>query len=227
MSSKAPDLSGYNLPLLAEAVGDSVGVAKLCLYGPRPNVEIASIDEIKSIEEAKAMLRRAKSDERRRLIVKKWIELCGCMAQLNGPFNDDGCPCFYFHDDLRGLRDAKANEFADTAIFSLTFRDVFQNWQCCPTHFVADRLAIALLRMCGNVSFGRMVLEHIEESGRLESKSTKWIYWAFMEKMSTFATPEQASVLISIIRKHKRFDHEIPACAALVRRVAESDEYKH
>jgi hypothetical protein len=226
MSSKRLDFSRYSIASLADDLGQSQSVIKLCLQGPRPNVEKGSIEDIKTIDDAQRLMKKAKSRERKRLIAKRWLELCTTTQELHGPFRDLGCLSLYRDDDLRYLQHSRANAFADAAIASREFKDIFHCWEGWYPHgYVADKLLMALLETCQFVEWAFLVIERIETSGRLDSESSQWVYWTFMQRAAELASVHKAKQLLQTILKHKHFDHEKPTVAYLVQKVAE--EYRH
>ncbi|MFA6432301.1 MAG: hypothetical protein WCV82_00575 [Candidatus Paceibacterota bacterium] len=225
MSPKKLDLSAFRIHDLAEALDQNSCVIKLCLWGPYPNVETGSIDDIKTIDEARKMMRKAQSRERRRLIAKKWFGLCTCMSELQGPFSDFGSPDLYHDDDLRHFRDTRANEMADSAINSDDFGLIYECWRASPHGFIQDKLTLALLEKSRIVCWGMLVIDNLEKTGRIHSESTQWIYWAFMQKMAELADRKQAKELLDVIQRHRRFDHENPTVSFLVQKVATA--YRH
>lgn len=229
MSSKNDLVSPYRIEKIAAALGQSESAIKLCLKGPRPNIDTSSIDGIRTIGEAKKMMRRAKANrmrystvpgERERLIAKKWFCLCSTLPELSGPFSDEGSPDLYYDIELRHMRDCIAENIADAAIRSENLPIMLECWKQCPTKFVSHKLILTILDQLDSARFGLIVAAELMKSNMVVAE-VEPIFWRFMMKIAELIDTTDAKTALDLIIALKRFDHANPAVSLLVRKMSQ------
>ncbi len=204
---------------LAQKLKQGPSVIKLAIAGPQSNVEMDSVNAIKNWVEAKALLAKAKTKERRHAIVRRWIEIAQGPTDLVSIYAEDVDPYL----DLRVLWNQRMSEFADSIISKSLFGCLYELRKYARGQ-LRDRMTIGLHQICRSYGSARQLAVEAGASHMFDSDyggDYRFEYWLFMEKAAELATREEALQILEEISESRRFDPQQPVCKLLVQKVLE------
>lgn len=223
MKKLAKLLHQERITRLAQELGQPESLVKITLRGPRPNVETSSIEALVKVDEARRLLKKARSAPRQRAILKRWLQIANHPHDLSRVFGDEACPELYYDTELRNLWHSKWEEIANEMIRVGHWGALYELRQRVHGEFLRDKLTMALYGICSSVEMAMEVVRSLEDTLASHcDRSRESEYWMFLEKAAEFATPDEALSILKTVAKMNRLDCEQPACIMLAEKAIQS-----